>query len=124
MGTDGLLCTFSTCNLESIENGGENSKCDPCEGDSGAPLFTVGSIDEITGEQKNLTLVGIHSGGSPGCIAWSKGRNREFTPKWWIKTPSFAEWIKCTQKYAAEGMKSQKSVETSCHDERVSHPPK
>ena len=40
------------------------------------------------------------------------------------QTPSFVKWIKCTQKYAAEGLESQKSVEISCHDDRVFHPPK
>merc|ERR1712156_746306 len=116
MGTDGLLCTFSTCNLESIENGGENSKCDPCEGDSGAPLFTVGSIDENTGEQKNLTLVGIHAGGTADCIKTCGKSNREFLPKWWVRTSSFAEWIKCTQRYAAEGLFSHDFVEILCNE--------
>merc|ERR1712062_287816 len=65
---EGIMCSKSTCNstiISQSENVGRSVKCDAAEGDSGAPLITIGSTDEKSGEQKNLKLVGIHSGGSP-----------------------------------------------------------
>ena len=51
----------------------------------------MGSLDEITGEQKNLTLVGIHAGGGAGCIAKCGKSNRDFLPKWWVRVSNIIQ---------------------------------
>ena len=45
---------------------------------------------------------------------------------YFFQTPSFAEWIKCTQKYAAEGLKSHRNVERACDVANIlkHYPPK
>ena len=87
---------------------------DAAQGDSGAPLYTLGTEteSEITGRK----LIGIHSGGEDrsACSAVKKD-NKVFYPKWWVRVAQFAKWIKCTQKNAFEG-KDQRKVERKCDD--------
>ena len=54
------------------------SKQNPCQGDSGAPLTTQTILE--SGERKDITVVGIHSGG----IACSSERKKDL-PAWWIR---------------------------------------
>ena len=44
----------------------------------------------------------------------------------YFQTSSFAEWIKCTQRYAAEGLFSHDFVEILCNEEKILNmfPPK
>ena len=36
---------------------------DAAAGDSGAPLYSIGTFNNVTGEKTGETLIGIHSGG-------------------------------------------------------------
>ena len=50
----------------------------PCQGDSGAPLFTQDIADN--GDRVNLTLVGIHSG-----AASCGSKRKKDLPAWWVR---------------------------------------
>merc|ERR1712062_149624 len=128
--TDQVLCTKTTCKAEDVCMPGEDpktclargAKCDASPGDSGAPLFNNATVNEETKEKTGETLLGIHSGGQTIFLAINVQREQQkpelgqkLFPKWWVRVAEFADWIKCLQKHARDGL-YWRTVERKCGD--------
>ena len=58
---------------------------DAAEGDSGAPLYTLGKMDPKTQERTESKLVGLHSSGLSVFVFKSLRRQGIILPKWNIR---------------------------------------
>jgi len=96
---EGMLCTLGIENEDGVIQG-------PCQGDSGAPLFTK-DINE-NGDLVNVTLVGVHSG-----AASCGSRRKKDLPAWWVRVATFYDWITCIKEKAAQG-KTHQNTERGC----------
>jgi len=130
--TDQILCSKLTCDENDFTNTSNKKwiKCDAAAGDSGAPLYSIGTFNNETGEKTGETLIGIHSGGRGqsafGQVLRLAESGKTFLAKWYARVASFAKWIKCTQKNAVGGKLSQKGVQQACDkaDIEKTFPPK
>ena len=58
---------------------------DAAEGDSGAPLYTLGRMDPSTKERTESKLVGLHTSGLPAFVFESLRKKGIILPKWNIR---------------------------------------
>jgi len=96
---------------------------DAAEGDSGAPLYTLGRMDPSTKERTESKLVGLHTSGLPAFVFKSLRKKGIILPKWNIRVARFSKWIKCVQENAWKGLKDTTKIKQACNNaERYSLP--
>ena len=66
---------------------------DAAAGDSGAPLYSIGTLNNETGERTGETLIGIHSGGlgqsAFGQVLRLANNGKTFLAKWYARVSYF-----------------------------------